>query len=107
MSSISPEYASSDTEYLTLAEGLISNLLEAGQVAKVLKILSSFPNRYLQAYQKAFFSTIDTGQYHDDRFSPLLLLKHTAVDEGMHDGLLEKSGVNPCHLEPIHDLLSM
>ncbi|RVW98079.1 Auxin transport protein BIG [Vitis vinifera] len=98
MGPISPEYASSDNEYLTLAEGLISSLLEAGQVAKVSRILSSFLNRYLQAYQKAFLSTIDNGQYHGDRFSPLLLLKHTGVDKCMQDGLLEKSGINPCHL---------
>ncbi|RVX07800.1 Retrovirus-related Pol polyprotein from transposon RE2 [Vitis vinifera] len=56
MGPISPEYASIDNEYLTLAKGLISSLLEAG-------------------------------------FSPLLLLKHTSVDEGMQDGLLDKSGV--------------
>ena len=106
MGPISPEYASSDNEYLTLAEGLISSLLEAGQVAKVSRILSSFLNRYLQAYQKAFLSTIDNGQYHGDRFSPLLLLKHTGVDKCMQDGLLEKSGINPCHLESVYGLLS-
>ena len=90
---ISPDYASSDNEYLTFAEGLISSLLEAGQVAKISRILSSFLNIYLQAYQKAFLSTINNGQHHGDRFSPLLLLKHTSVDEGMQDGLLDKSGV--------------
>ena len=63
-------------------------------------------NRYLQAYQKAFLSTIDNGQYHGDRFSPLLLLKHTGVDKCMQDGLLEKSGINPCHLESVYGLLS-
>ncbi|KAL6323237.1 hypothetical protein AAG906_029244 [Vitis piasezkii] len=103
---ISPDYASSDNEYLTFAEGLISNLLEAGQVAKISRILSSFLNIYLQAYRKAFLSTIDNGQHHGAWFSPLLLLKHTGVDKGIQDGLLEKSGINPCHLESVYGLLS-
>ena len=103
---ISPDYASSDNEYLTFAEGLISNLLEAGQVAKISRILSSFLNIYLKAYRKAFLSTIDNGQHHGAWFSPLLLLKYTGVDKGIQDGLLEKSGINPCHLESVYGLLS-
>ena len=106
MGSISPEYASVGNEYLTLAKGLISSLLEVGQVAKVSRILSSFSNKYLQACQKASLSTIDNDQYHGDKFSPLLLLKRTGVNKGIQGGLLEKSGINPCHLESVYGLLS-
>ena len=106
MGSISPEYASVGNEYLTLAKGLISSLLEVGQVAKVSRILSSFSNKYLQACQKASLSTIDNDQYHGDKSSPLLLLKRTGVNKGIQGGLLEKSGINPCHLESVYGLLS-
>lgn len=106
MGPMSHEYASSDNEYVILAEGLISSLLEDGQVAKVSLILSSFLKRYLQAYQKAFLFTIGNGQLHGDKFSPLLLLKHTGVDKVMQDGLLEKSGINLSQLESVYGLLS-
>lgn len=101
------EHTSRDNEYLTLAEGLVSRVFEAGQVAMLLEILSSLLNRYLLVLQKAFLSTLDDGQPHADKFSSLLLVKHTGFDKCIQVELFEKSRSNPCRLESVYDLLSL
>ncbi|XP_057963954.1 auxin transport protein BIG isoform X2 [Malania oleifera] len=97
--------ASKDDDYLILAEGLIAGVFEVGQTALLLKMLSSLLSRYLQAYQKAFISTLDNSQQHIDGFSPLLLLKHSGFDKVIQNELVEKSGSNLCQLESVCGLL--
>uniref|UniRef100_A0A2N9EM75 UBR-type domain-containing protein n=1 Tax=Fagus sylvatica TaxID=28930 RepID=A0A2N9EM75_FAGSY len=99
------ENTSRDNEYITLAEGLICSIVEAGQVEMLVRLLSSVLDRYLQAYQKAFLATVDNGQNNANMFSPLLLLKHSGFDKCFQDELLEKSRTNSCQLEPVLDIL--
>ncbi|KAF8389895.1 hypothetical protein HHK36_024413 [Tetracentron sinense] len=100
------ECMSRDNEFLTLAESLVATLFQANQVTWLFRVLSSLLRRYLQAHKKAFLSTLDTNRCHADRFSPLLLLKHTGFDKCMQDEILEKSGSNPHQLESVYGLLS-
>ncbi|KAJ0099623.1 hypothetical protein Patl1_21605 [Pistacia atlantica] len=99
------ENTSWDTDYVTVSEGLISCLVEAGQVEMLMRILSSLLSRYLQAYQKAFLATLNNSQNGADRSTSLLLLKHSGLDKGLQDELLEKSGTSSCQLESIFLLL--
>ncbi|KAK6913403.1 LOW QUALITY PROTEIN: E3 ubiquitin ligase UBR4, C-terminal [Dillenia turbinata] len=94
-----------DDEFLTLAEGLTSNLLDANCVGLLLKTLSSLSHGYLQAYQKVFLATLLDGEHSAGGFSPLLLLKHTGFDRGMQDEILEKCGSNLYQLESAFGLL--
>lgn len=100
------EHASRDTEFLTLAESLVSSLFGTNKVAILVRILSSLLKKYLVVYQKALLSTFNISQNPDDTFSTLLLLKHTGIDKSVQDALLEKSGLNSCHLESVYELLS-
>ncbi|XP_020540052.1 auxin transport protein BIG isoform X2 [Jatropha curcas] len=95
-----------DNIYITVAQDMISSLIEAGQISLLLKMLSSLLNRYSLAYQKAFLATVDGGQYNAKRFSPLLLLKHSSFDKSLKDEFLKKSGVGSYHMESLPDLLS-
>lgn len=99
------ENTSRDADYVTVSEGLISCLVEAGQVEMLMRILSSLLSRYLQCYQKAFLATLNNCQNDADRFISLLLLKHSGLDKGLRDELLEKSGTSSCQLESIFLLL--
>lgn len=100
------DYASKDCDYLILAEILLSNIVDAGQVARLYKIMSSLLTRYLKVYQKAFLSTLDTNQDHFDGFSPILLLKHTGFEKIVQTDLLERCGSKSCQLESVNDLLT-
>ncbi|KAL6961117.1 RING-type E3 ubiquitin transferase [Sarracenia purpurea var. burkii] len=100
------EQASRDNEFLALAEGLVSTIFSANQVAELLRILSSLLNRYLRAYQKSFLSPFSNSQYSPDGFSPLLLLKYVGFDKCMQDELLQKDGINQSQLEFVYDILS-
>ncbi|KAA8547874.1 hypothetical protein F0562_004303 [Nyssa sinensis] len=100
------EYSSRDNEFLTLAEGLVSSVFGANQVAMLVRILSSLLDRCLRAHEKAFLSFFNSSHYSGDRFSPLLLLKHTGFEKCMQDELLEKGGLNSCQLESVYDLWS-
>ncbi|XP_008230303.1 PREDICTED: auxin transport protein BIG [Prunus mume] len=98
------ENTSKDNEYIAVAEGMISSLMEAGQVSMLFKIFSSLLKRHLQAYQKAFVATFGSSQKDADGFSPLLLFKHSGFDRCLQDEL-EKTGTYSFRLESVLDLL--
>ncbi|KAJ9147476.1 hypothetical protein P3X46_029633 [Hevea brasiliensis] len=100
------ENTARDNLCVTVAEGLTSCLIEAGQVPLLLRMLSSLLNRYLQVYQKAFLTTLGDGQCNANSFSSQLLLKHTGFEKSLQDEFLKKSGVSSYHLESYSDLLS-
>lgn len=103
--SIWMEHTSRDAEFLTLAEGLVISSFGVDQLAMLLNLLSSLLDRYLRVYQKALLSTLDDNQHSSDRFSPLLLLKHTGFDKSVQDVLLEKGGLKPGQLGCVYELL--
>lgn len=100
------EHTSRDAEFLKLAEGLGICSLGADQVVMLSRMLSSLLERYLRVYKKALLSTFDNSHYSTDKFSPLLLLKHTGFDKSMQDALLEKGGLTPGQLDFVYELLS-
>ncbi|CAK9175800.1 unnamed protein product [Ilex paraguariensis] len=101
-----PVHSSRDADFFTLAELLISSSFAADRVAVILRILTSLLKRYLRVHQKAFLSSFDNTKCSADRFSPLLLLKHTGFDKCMLDELFEKSGFNCSQVGSIYELLS-
>ncbi|KAI8555496.1 hypothetical protein RHMOL_Rhmol05G0177400 [Rhododendron molle] len=100
------DQTSKDNELLSIAEGLVSGVFGANQVAELLRIFSSLLNRYLRVYQKSFLSAFSSSKDSTQESSPLLLLKYTGFDKCMQDELLEKEGINPSQLESVYDLLS-
>ncbi|XAR51615.1 Ubiquitin--protein ligase [Bertholletia excelsa] len=96
-----------DGEFLTFAEGLISGVFVSDKVAALLRILSSLLRGYVRAYQSSFLSAMSSSPYSPDKFSPLLLLKYSGFDKCTQDQLLEKSGIDPCLLESVHNLLAL
>lgn len=99
------ESTSRDTDYINVADGLISSLIETGQVAKLLRMLSSLLDRYLQAYPKAFLATLDNSQHDANQVASLLLLKHLRLEKCLEDELLEKSGISSSQLESVFQLI--
>ncbi|KAI5665767.1 hypothetical protein M9H77_15620 [Catharanthus roseus] len=99
------ENSSKNTEFLALAEDLVSSFYN-DQFSVMLNLLSSFLEKYLVAYQKAFVQILDKGNVSAGSFSPLLLLKHTCFDKCRQDELLQKLGYNPCQLESLYELLT-
>lgn len=93
-----------DNEYITVAEGLISSMLEAGQVSMLVRVLSSMLIRYLQVFQNSFLATFDNSQKIANRFSHLLLLKHSGFEKCLLDES-EKIESNSVQLESVFDLL--
>ncbi|KAF7130273.1 hypothetical protein RHSIM_Rhsim10G0059600 [Rhododendron simsii] len=100
------DQTSRDKELLSIAEGLVSRVFGANQVAELLRIFSSLLSRYLRVYQKSFLSAFSSSKHSTQESSPLLLLKYTGFDRCMQDELLEKEGINPSQLESVYDLLS-
>ncbi|KAI3784947.1 hypothetical protein L1987_44055 [Smallanthus sonchifolius] len=100
------EHTSRDAEFLTLAEKLVISSLNADTVAVVLQSLSVILLTYRNVYQKTLLSTFGYGQSFDNKFSPLLLLKHTGFDKSLQDVLFEKCSFSPGQLESICELLS-
>ncbi|GAV60100.1 ZZ domain-containing protein/E3_UbLigase_R4 domain-containing protein [Cephalotus follicularis] len=94
-----------DNEYITIAKDLISCLIDGGQVAMVLRMLSSLLARYLKAHEKAFLATLRKSRYDANNFSSLLLLKHSCFDKSLQDDLLKKNGLSYCQLGSVLDLL--
>lgn len=103
---VSLEHTSRDTEFLALSEKLIISSLNADTVALLLKVLSAILQRYRNVYQKTLLSTFMDGQSSANKFSPILLLKHTGFDKSLQDVLFEKCAFSPCQLESICELLS-
>ncbi|XP_022727915.1 auxin transport protein BIG-like isoform X2 [Durio zibethinus] len=99
------ENRSSDDEYANSAEGFISCLIADGQTSELLRIFSSFLNRYLQAYEKAFLAILGDSQHDDNMLSSMLLLKQSTFDKVLWDELLKKCGVNSFQLESVLDIL--
>lgn len=98
---------SKDRGFLTFSAGLVSCLFEAKQIEMLLNKLSSLLKAYIQACQKAFFSTVDgNSQCSSDDFSPVLLLKHTEFDRCIQGDFLEKFGSPSCQLEYVYGILS-
>lgn len=104
-SPIGTENISRDNEYITVAEGLICSIVEAGQVEMLIRLLTSMLHRFLQTHQKAFLATLDNGLNSANMFSPLLLLKHSGFDKCVQDELLEKGWTNSSQLVSVLDLL--
>ncbi|KAL5582074.1 hypothetical protein UlMin_014516 [Ulmus minor] len=88
----------------TIAEGLISSMMEPGQVAVLVRMLSSLLNKHLAVYQKSYLATFDNCEKGANRFSHLLLLKHSGFEKGPLDEL-EKISANSSQLESVLDLL--
>lgn len=99
------ENTASDNQFVAVAEGLTSCLIEAGQVSMLVRMLSTLLNRYLLAYQKAFLAIIDNDQHDVKSFPSLLLLKHSSFDKCLHDEVF-KNGTSFCNLDYVFDLLS-
>ncbi|XWS47517.1 hypothetical protein CRYUN_Cryun14cG0159200 [Craigia yunnanensis] len=95
----------SDTEYINSAEGFISYLIADGQTSELLRMFSSFLNKYLLAYEKAFLATLGDSQHDDNIFSSVLLLKQSTFDKFLWGELLKKCGVNSFQLEFVLDIL--
>ncbi|XP_058115199.1 auxin transport protein BIG [Magnolia sinica] len=99
------EHTSKDREFLALAESLVAAVFQGNRVAWLFKVLSSLLMVYLQALQEAFISTLDHSRGSADKFSPLLLLKHTGFNICTQDDLLEKCGSSSSMLESVYGLL--
>ncbi|XP_050383808.1 auxin transport protein BIG [Argentina anserina] len=93
---------SMDNEYITVAEGMVASLVDAGQLSSLFRIVSSLMNKYLQVYQRAFIATF--SQKDANGFSPLLLFKHSGFDVCLQNEL-EKTGPGCFRLESVLDLL--
>ncbi|XP_050227128.1 auxin transport protein BIG [Mercurialis annua] len=100
------ENTARDGHYITVADGLISSLIESGEVLLLLRLLSSLLEKYLQAYQKAFLATVADGRCTNNGFASLLLLKHSSFDKCLQDELLKKSGTSSYHMDSFSDILS-
>lgn len=100
------EHTSRDAEFLSLAEKLVISSLNADTVTVLLQSLSVILLAYRNVYQKTLLSTFGDGQSFENKFSPLLLLKHTGFDKSLHDVLFEKCSISPGQLESICELLS-
>ncbi|KAK1310864.1 Auxin transport protein BIG [Acorus calamus] len=98
------EHLSEDSLIIPVAEDLLSNIFQGDQVGWLFEILSSFLCKYLQVLQKAFLSTFDRSRSNADKFSPMLLLKHTGFDKCKQNELLVKSGCSS-QLESICSIL--
>ncbi|XVF20872.1 hypothetical protein REPUB_Repub12eG0040500 [Reevesia pubescens] len=94
-----------DNEYINSAEGFISCLIADARTSELLRMFSSFLNRYLQAYEKAFLATLGDSQHEDNMFSSVLLLKQSTFEKFLWDELLKKCGVNSFQLESVLDIL--
>lgn len=86
----------------TVSEGLILSMIEADQVAELVKLLSSSLNRYLFVHQKSFLATFDSSEKGAD--GHLLLLKHSQFEKGLLDEF-EKIRTSSAQLESVFDLL--
>ncbi|PON82110.1 E3 ubiquitin ligase, UBR [Trema orientale] len=95
---------SRENEYKILAEDLMSSMMEAGQVARLVRLLSSLLKRYLCILQKSFLATFDNSEKDAGRFSHLLLLKHTGFEKGLLDEI-EKIHTSSAQLESVFNLL--
>ncbi|KAJ7974260.1 Auxin transport protein BIG [Quillaja saponaria] len=100
------ENTSGDRNYVNIARGLFPSVIEAGQVALLVKLLSTLLDRYVQIYQKAFLATFCNKQNRATEFSPLLLLKHSGIDKFLQDELLERNGTNSSELESVLSIVS-
>ncbi|KAL5723323.1 RING-type E3 ubiquitin transferase [Ranunculus cassubicifolius] len=98
-------HALRDNDFRFLAQSMVTTLFEGGHIGWLFKVLSSFLQRYLQVLQEAFVQTLEQRGFQEDKFSPLLLAKHTEFEKCKQDELLEKSGLDPCHLNAIYGLL--
>ncbi|CAI9109909.1 OLC1v1009837C1 [Oldenlandia corymbosa var. corymbosa] len=95
-----------DSEFLALAETLVSSSLVDENFTMLLRLLLSFLKRFLAAYQKAFLRTFSNGDpTADDSFSPLLLLKHTGFEKSKQSEICVRMGYDLFHLESFYKLL--
>ncbi|KAL9226491.1 hypothetical protein vseg_002298 [Gypsophila vaccaria] len=94
----------SDAEFVASTEALVYQILDAGRVPSVLKILSSLLARYIKAYEQAFLATI-SHQSCLHSGSHLLLLKHTEFGD-MEDEIMAKHDLGRVQLESVYGLFS-
>ncbi|QCE12751.1 E3 ubiquitin-protein ligase UBR4 [Vigna unguiculata] len=95
-----------DDKYVKCAGNMISSMIESGQFALLVKLFSSLLNKYLQVCQTAFLDILSNKQKLVPGFSPLLLLKHTEMDQSLQDELLQRSGSNAGELQSILSIIS-
>lgn len=90
-----------DNSFLSLAESMITNLVQVDHIGWLFKVFSSLLQKYLQVHQRTFVHTLDREGCHEDRFSPLLLVKHAEFDKFRQAELLDKSGSTPSELNSV------
>ncbi|CAN6479149.1 unnamed protein product [Victoria cruziana] len=86
----------------SLAESLVVNIIEGGQLGLLFKLLSSLLMGNLQSLQESFIHSLDTRG--DARDALLPLLKHTSLDKHVVDVLLSKIEAGPGILDPFCSL---
>ncbi|KAI4346740.1 hypothetical protein L6164_007612 [Bauhinia variegata] len=100
-----PENASGDEKDVLLAGSTISSMIDAGQLALLVRLFSSLLNKLVQIHQKAFVAILSYQKKLAPGFSPLLILKHTGIDKWLQDEILERCGSNFGELESVLSLL--
>ncbi|CAD5321836.1 unnamed protein product [Arabidopsis thaliana] len=94
------ECTSVDAKYVAAAEGVVSYLMKTGDIAELLRMLSSLVGKYLRVYKKAFLATFSDWNHHGHSSPCLLLLKHTQFGKSLQ-GEYAKIGDNSLHLQCI------
>ncbi|ESQ49882.1 hypothetical protein EUTSA_v10019869mg [Eutrema salsugineum] len=72
-----------DAKYIAAAEGVLSCLMESGDISELLRMLSSLVSKYLQVYRKAFLATFSASNHQDHSSPSVLLLKHTQFGKSL------------------------
>ncbi|KAK9116429.1 hypothetical protein Sjap_015376 [Stephania japonica] len=98
--------SSRDSEYLALAEAVVGTVFQGNDLTWLFNMLSSLLERYLRAYNDAFLNSYDHGKSYADKFSPLLLLKHTEFDKLAQSEVVQNDGIILSELESAYSLLS-
>ncbi|KAL8161170.1 hypothetical protein V2J09_012659 [Rumex salicifolius] len=95
-------HSSKNAEFISLGETFACNILDTSQVPLILKISASFLVKYTEAYQKAFLYSLEGTKSHAS--APLLLLKHSGLEECMMHEIIENAGTKQLQLESIYNI---
>ncbi|PKA57546.1 Auxin transport protein BIG [Apostasia shenzhenica] len=83
-----------------------TSIIQSSKMGWLLNILISILRTQLQVLQEAFIFAFDQSRLLKETFSPVLLLKHTAVNKCEQDFLLQKYGCDSQILELTCGILS-